>query len=157
MQNNTNAIKLFRKFAVYKLICSFCNMKSNLFFCISIVLLFVFFVFSYLNIYFSKFDRKLWRVYFKQFFLDIHVAWDIFMPFFCRNLPVKSFVMDFSQQHVIFIHSGIAGENFSEFSYICRLIHAHANLNLPRLLRGVENVYIKIYLTMVLRYWYWHA
>lgn len=59
--------------------------------------------------------------------------------------------MDFGQQHVVLVHTGVAGQDFSQLSHIRRLIHAHADFDLSWLLRRVENVHEEIYLTMILR------
>lgn len=65
--------------------------------------------------------------------------------------------MDFSQQHVVLVHAGVAGQDFSELSYIGRLVHAHANFDLPWLLGCIKDVHEEIHLAMILRDWHWHA
>lgn len=72
-------------------------------------------------------------------------------------IPVKAFIVDLGQQHVILIHAGITSQDLPEFPHIGRLIHAHANLDLSWLLRRVENIYIEIHLAMILRHWHRHA
>lgn len=67
---------------------------------------------------------------------------------------MKSFVMDFGQQHMIFIYAGVASQDFSELSYVGRLVYADADFHLPRLLRRVEDIYVEIYLAMILRHWH---
>lgn len=70
---------------------------------------------------------------------------------------MKALVVDLGQQHVILIDAGIAGQDLAEFPYIGRLIHAHADLDLSRLLRRVENVHVEIHLAMVLRHRHRHT
>lgn len=55
---------------------------------------------------------------------------------------------------MIFIYAGVASQDFSELSYIGRLIYADADFDLPRLLRCVEDIYIEIHLAMILRHWH---
>lgn len=58
---------------------------------------------------------------------------------------------------MILVHAGVAGQDLSELPHVGRLIHAHADLDLPRLLRRVENVHVEIHLPMILRHRHRHA
>lgn len=58
---------------------------------------------------------------------------------------------------MILVHAGVTSQDLSEFPHVGRLIHAHADLDLPRLLRRVENVHVEIHLPMILRHRHRHA
>lgn len=58
---------------------------------------------------------------------------------------------------MILVYAGVASQDFSQLSHIGRLIHAHADLDLSRLLGRVEDVHVEIHLTMILRHRYRHA
>lgn len=70
---------------------------------------------------------------------------------------MESFVVNFREQHVILIDPRVAGQNFSKLSNVRRLIRAHADLHLPRLLRRVQHVHEKVHLPVVLRNRHRHA
>lgn len=58
---------------------------------------------------------------------------------------------------MILVYAGVAGKDFSQLSHVRRLIHAHADLDLPGLLRRVEDVHVEIHLTVILRDRYRHT
>lgn len=65
---------------------------------------------------------------------------------------MKSLVVNFREQHVILVDTSVTSQYLSELSDIGRLVHAHADLHLPWLLRRIEDIHKKVHLPVILRH-----